>query len=997
MPDYTAPAVQGILRDQEVWLRIRDVGLRLRSLAQRLGVSRRPATLVAVVIALALLAACSGDEPAQTPAVSGPGAGVAAPAVTVLPPTPAPTPTPTFIPVGLPLPPTATPRPVATPDPNAPTATPQTLAELFPLIEEQIPTPRFNHQSLTLDDGRILFVAGTLPSLANNGLILGGPHPFIEVYDPGSGDWSLGEFFDPPLVFLNAVQLDNGNVLILGIEQAESAEQSLPVAAYIMDWETLAISRVSQPVAARASPDLVLIDDGRVAAIGGIDVLSESSIFDVPVSLAVEIYDPALDTWIDASPQPGGIDREFNFWEQSDKSQWVFPMPGSRILTFRVGEIAGDEDSFNEDFGRIDLFDATTDTWESLATIPLGFSDQPWHATVSASGVLNILYTDRIESFNPSTGEWSISYPPDSVILEDPEAEESFTFERHALPRSATITELPDGCFLVAGGERGGYSTLPRSATILYDPETKIWALGPELAEPRVQHSATVLDDGSVLLFGGATIWEENEREGAPTNTVEIIPAEVLAAVDTVTLLATHSETPDGPVDYPCWNLASVAAPLPIVSDDPGELPDVRQLLADSLVAMNAAESFALTSLWLNYEGEPEQHIMDSRNSRCSSHSYTYQAPDRVREESLGFQNRSFNGRSISVTADQTHYGYSQGEDAWRVLGYVQDEELRGTDEALSQETLDDLTITWTALAIEELNGEEVYHLHGNGSESETLTVAEYDYWIGVEDHLIRRVFRYIGAPGYNEPEKRRQTYELVEVGRFGEVFNIQPPLTPEEAARPEASGSITCRSIKNLEPLPQAVAGSRTSLDSAFDIIDRSTQVMNELTSYATLDLRYGYARSKDSENLVRIGGDCLYAQIDVEEPNRLSSREILFRYGEIEDDVFRIIVGQDEYSRESIEGDWTRQEYDSSQPFPWSHAQFLGPDAIEPEFSLEIEGVESLDGVDVYHIAGRLTGAGEEGEKTLSMWIGVDDLLLRRISVVTRVEDLEQTFIGL
>ncbi len=979
----------------------RAVGLEKWTHAPAKRLSRlRPVLIVVAALALMLIAACSGDEATQT-SLPGDGQRLSAPTVTVLPPTPTPTPTPTFIPLGLPLPPTATPRPTPTPDPNAPMATPLPTPSLEERLEElgaQLPTPRINHQAFVLNDGRILFAAGQLPVVANNGLIITEPHPLLELYDPESDEWSLMEVFEPPLIFLKLVQLGNGDVLIHGLEQVATQAESISSASFVLDQETLVLTHVPPPVVPRISPDLVLMDDGRVAAIGGIDLLAEGNIFSTPISLAVEIYDSTLDRWVETASQSVGLERNYNFWDESNTTQWVFPMPGARILTFRVGEVEGDDDSFNEDIGRIEIFDDATETWAPLVTLHFGFANLPWHAAYSNTGVLNIMYADRIELFNPSTGEWSISYPPDSVILEDPEREDSFTFERHALPRSATITELPDGRFLVAGGERGGYSTLPRSATILYDPETRIWALGPELAEPRVQHSATVLDDGSVLLFGGATIWEENEHEGAPTNTIEILPAEVLAAVDTVTPLTAHGGMPGGPVDYPCWNLASVPAPLPIVSDDPGELPDARQLLADSLDAMNTAETFALTSLWLNYDGEPGLDIMDTRDSSCSSQSYEFEAADRQTNEDLWFQSRSFNGRSIEVSADQTRYGYSQREEDWRVLGYVEEEEFRRTDVTYTQDSLEDLTITWTTVAIEKLNGVDVYHVHGDRTEDEgeALAVTSYDYWIGVDDYLVRRMYRHDDSPGYLDTKKREQIYALVDIGRFGDLFDIQPPLTPEEAARPEASGAVTCRAIQNLESLPQATTSSGALLNSANDIIRRSAQAMAELVSYTTLDMRYGYAKSKDPTNLVRLGGDCIYHQIEVAKPNQLSSREILFGYGTIESDDFRIVVGQNEYSRETREGDWTEQELDSSQPFIWPHAQFLGPDAIEPEFSLEIEGIESLDGVDVYHIAEQIANGGDETEKTLSMWIGVDDLLLRRISVVTRVEDLEQTLIG-
>ena len=973
--------------------------------------SRTGPTLVGTVIfalalaALLLIAACSDED-----ATPGSGRDEAAdqsptleafvptpsPAPTVAPSaTPIPTPTPASFSVSVPLPPTATPRPTATPDPEA---SAKYIEELLTLVEDELPTTRIGHQALTLRDGRVVFIGGTLPTVGNQGLFFGGPHPFVEIYDPATDSWSLEDPIMPLLGFVKAVKLADGSILILGIEETQAETEALPIAAYILDGETLEPTRVSSPTAPRASPDLVLMDDGRVAAIGGIDALSESSIFDVPVSLAVEIYDPALDVWVDAAAQPGGLDREFNFWGQDEISQWVFPLGGSRVLTVRVGEISDDEDSALDDVVRIDSFDATTNAWETLATLHMWISDLPWHATASADGTVNIVYANRIESFNPSNGEWSISYAPDSVILTNPEREESNTFERQALPRNASITELPDGRFLVAGGERGGYSSLPRSTTIVYDPATNLWMLGPELVEPRVSHSVTVLNNGSVMLFGGFTIWEENEDEGIPTNSMEIITAARIAAVDTVTIPTTSDGRPNPPIDYPCWNAASAPAQLPIVTDAHGELPEARQLLTKSLDEMNKVKSFATISLWFNYTGMPGLENMDARDTGCSYRSSEYEAPDNLSTESLWFQNRSFNGGGTTVIADRTYYTYLQSEELWKLGRQAEDDDIQRFLLILPPETLDDTAIEWATVAIEELNGVDVYHVRGDKTENDEhgQSIYSFHYWVGVDDYLVHRTYEHINSPDYNMAEIRQQTYALTEVSRFGAVFNIQAPITPEEAARPEASGEQRCRDIEDLEPLQQATVSGGSVLKSASDIIMRATQAMDSVSSYATLHLSLGYQQSKDPENILRLGGDCRYRQTKVSGPDRLSSRDILFGYPHIESDEYRIVIGQKEYMRQSRDGEWTFSELDAATVFTWPHTEYMPAADGASGRDLQLVGIESLDGDAVYHVLEQDDGSEEGSERTFSVWIGVDDFLLRRVSIVTRMDDPDQTTIG-
>ncbi len=965
--------------------------------------------IIAIAVAAILLGtACSDETP--TTGSDGEEAADQSPTAEVFAPTPSPTPTtiplPTFTPtptpisfsVALPLPPTATPRPTSTPDPDA---AEKYIEELLTLVEEQLPTTRLYPKSFVLDDGRIVFAGGLLPTVGNNGLFFGGPHPFIEVYDSGADSWSLLDPIVPLLSFVDAVMLANGDILILGIEEVEAASEedveSIPHAAYVLDGESLEVSRVLPPIAPRVSPDLVLMDDGRVAALGGIDVLSESSIFDVPVSLAVEIYDPALDMWVDAATQPGGLTREFNFWGQDETSQWVFPMDGSRVLTVRVGELIGDEDSIPDDVVRVDSFDAMTNTWELEAMLHMSFSDQPWHATASADGIVNILYANRIESFNPSNGEWSISFAPESVILTDPDKEESFTFERQALPRNSSITELPDGRYLVAGGERGGYSTLPRSTTVVYDPATKLWALGPELDEPRVGHSVTILDDGSVMLFGGSTIWEENESEGIPTNSMEIISAAEIAAVDTVTIPTTDDGEPIPPVDHRCWNASSTPVALPEVSINRSELPEPLKLLTDALDATKEAASFEMTSRWFDYEGEPGLSVMEARDSSCSFISHEYEAPNSFTSEFQFFQNRSFNGRWTSLVAEGTHYNYSQSEGLWKVGGQAEDDEIQRALEILPQETLDDSTIEWTTVAIEELDGLNTYHVRGdktgigNGQHAST-----FHFWIGVDDNLVRRTYQHTNEPDYNDAEKRRQTYGFTEVSSFGEAFNIVVPITPEEAMRPEVSGEQQCRAIEDLESLPQTTVSGGTVLDSVGEIVSGARQAMEKITSYATLHLTLGYQRSKDPENLIRIGGDCRYRQIEISEPDRLSSRDILFDYGNIESDAYRIVVGLQEYTRPSRDGDWTLSELATGTAFARPHREFVPPSNGAPGINSQLVGIESLDGVAVYHVSEHEVASGDGSERTLSVWIGVHDLLVRRVSIVTRMDDPDQNVIG-
>lgn len=78
-----------------------------------------------------------------------------------------------------------------------------------------------------------------------------------------------------------------------------------------------------------------------------------------------------------------------------------------------------------------------------------------------------------------------------------------------------TVTELPDGRALIVGGARSvvdasgtcgaGCATLEATGSIeLYDPSTGTFAPLGQLNLPRLWHTATLLEDGRVLIAGGA-------------------------------------------------------------------------------------------------------------------------------------------------------------------------------------------------------------------------------------------------------------------------------------------------------------------------------------------------------------------------------------------------------------------------------------------------------------------------------------------------------------
>lgn len=101
------------------------------------------------------------------------------------------------------------------------------------------------------------------------------------------------------------------------------------------------------------------------------------------------------------------------------------------------------------------------------------------------------IYTTAAELYDPATGRFS---PTGSMI--QPQG-------------GATVTRLSDGRVLFAGGvqfsaDSGGKLVLTRLATAqLFDPATGKFSATGSLTHPRLDHAATLLESGEVLIAGG--------------------------------------------------------------------------------------------------------------------------------------------------------------------------------------------------------------------------------------------------------------------------------------------------------------------------------------------------------------------------------------------------------------------------------------------------------------------------------------------------------------
>jgi hypothetical protein len=78
-----------------------------------------------------------------------------------------------------------------------------------------------------------------------------------------------------------------------------------------------------------------------------------------------------------------------------------------------------------------------------------------------------------------------------------------------------TATLLRDGSVLVAGGGGGWCGMSTHDTAELYIPSTQTFIDAGTMSRARSDHSATLLNDGSVLLAGGFSYWPASTASSA--------------------------------------------------------------------------------------------------------------------------------------------------------------------------------------------------------------------------------------------------------------------------------------------------------------------------------------------------------------------------------------------------------------------------------------------------------------------------------------------------
>ena len=407
--------------------------------------------------------------------------------------------------------------------------------------------PRYEHDAVLLDDGRVL-LGGGFTGVANNNVIFPSPLGLVEIYDPESDTWSALDPVEGPGYMYSLVKLADGRVLAFGVGVAGDDVESMAAAfePATNSWSEL----TGSPFAIRAFPYVLPLNGGRLLVAGGVDFFSDPSSYSVEYVRGSEIFDPVTGDWSRAA-------------SPTETFQPIYPRDQPLLLLLADGRVAilgSEATDERRDVPRAETYDPSTDTWTPVSGLdPLyGFldgvalsdgrllvkgrlSESAVRGTLSdrdSGKILNVTLRDG-EELNAE--EITERFPTFKVY--DPVADTWTPTGEPAYSRTIpTLTLLPDGRVLAVGGEDGWASdsdkegsaiddrsryrggaplNLPHSTTEIYDPLTNTWALGPDLSELRLGSTATVLLDGRVLLAGGiGMVLDKGEIYPLPTSEI---------------------------------------------------------------------------------------------------------------------------------------------------------------------------------------------------------------------------------------------------------------------------------------------------------------------------------------------------------------------------------------------------------------------------------------------------------------------------------------------
>ncbi|MCS6825234.1 MAG: hypothetical protein NZ553_01335, partial [Caldilinea sp.] len=305
--------------------------------------------------------------------------------------------------------------------------------------------PRTGHTATLLPDGRVLVVGGRGAA---------GALATIEIFDPRTQSWSVAPFtLQTPRFDHTATLRPDGRVVVVGgsdrfLQPLASVEIIDPARGVIVG-PLLAYARTGHAASLRP--------EGAVIVAGGVGLETLDT---------VELLPPTDAGWQTLAPL--AVAR---------REHTATPLPGGALLIIGGTTTGPTAERLPGAAGSAQA-GAPLAVARQRHTVTLLFDG----SALVVGGVAGVDVLGSGERYFPADNEWRAVAP----------------LNRPRFGHTATL--LADGAVLVVGGEVGGVAL---AIAERFDPTANIWRTMPSMQFARKSHSATLLADGSVFVVGG--------------------------------------------------------------------------------------------------------------------------------------------------------------------------------------------------------------------------------------------------------------------------------------------------------------------------------------------------------------------------------------------------------------------------------------------------------------------------------------------------------------
>lgn len=288
----------------------------------------------------------------------------------------------------------------------------------------------------------------------------------------GAGTWSITASMSVPREYHTATRLADGRVLVVGGENSSAAQLA---SAELYDPTRGTWAPTGPLHIARYKHTATLLRNGTVLVAGGQMFVPPLHIYTLA---SAEIYDPHTGIW---TPTGSMLTPRYDFSATL--------LSDGRVL------VAGGANNTSSWLTSAEIYDPHTGRWSPTGALHAGRSQHT--STLLPTGQVLIVggwegsASADMETYNPASGAWTVV---------------------HTLPgqlQGDSTTLLANGRVLIAAGETIycnpsiGCGPYPLAGASLYNPATGGWVATGSLSQARAYHSATLLQNGLVLVAGG--------------------------------------------------------------------------------------------------------------------------------------------------------------------------------------------------------------------------------------------------------------------------------------------------------------------------------------------------------------------------------------------------------------------------------------------------------------------------------------------------------------